>query len=63
VLDFRNKFIILEIGLLKALYFDPLGFLLIKICNVPCFFVLLFEKNSILKIGTGIAHNQVTEVN
>ncbi len=39
-------FIVLEIGLLKALYFfDPLGFLLIKICNVPCFFILLFGKN------------------
>jgi hypothetical protein len=43
-LDFRNKFIILEIGLLKALYFDPLEFLLIKNCNVPCFFIPLFEK-------------------
>ncbi len=38
MLDFRNKFIILEIGLLKVLYFDPLGFLLIKICSILCFF-------------------------
>jgi hypothetical protein len=61
VLDFRNKFIILEIDLLKVLYFDPLGFLLIKICNVPCFFVPLFEKKSVSGIGT--ARNQVTGVN
>jgi hypothetical protein len=52
VLDFRNKFIILEIGLLNALYFDPLGFLLIKIYNAPCFFIPLFEIKSVLGTGT-----------
>jgi hypothetical protein len=61
VLDFRNKFIILEIGLLKALYFDPLGFLLIKICNVLYFFIPVFEKK--LGTGTEATRNQVTEIN
>jgi hypothetical protein len=64
VLDFRNKFIILEIALLKALYLDSLGFLLIKNCNVPCFFIPLFEKiKSVLGIRIGTACNRVTGVN
>jgi hypothetical protein len=62
VLDFRNKFIILEIGLLKALYFDPLGVLLIKNCNVLCFFVPLFEKKFSFRTGTETTHNQVSRL-
>jgi hypothetical protein len=63
VLDFKNKFIILAISLFKALYFDPLGFLLIKICNVLCFFVPLFENNLVLGTKTRTACNWVTEIN
>jgi hypothetical protein len=63
VLDFRNKFNILEIGLLKVLYFDPLGFLLIKICNVPCFSIPLFKRKSVLGTRTETARSQAAEVN